>query len=84
MKLRGYQQAFGAADITGAEMNAAIKEWFDLYYRDKVTDGEDPCQRIACTVVTKLIRTIFAENCVAVVFLSAIILNLLIPKEHNT
>lgn len=30
-----------------------------------------------------LIRTIFAENCVAVVFLAAIILNLLIPKDHN-
>ena len=30
-----------------------------------------------------LVRTIFAENCVAVVFLSAIILNLLIPKEEK-
>ena len=28
-----------------------------------------------------LVRTIFAENCVAVVFLSAIILNLCMPKE---
>ena len=28
-----------------------------------------------------IIRTIFAENCVAVVFLSAIILNLVIPKD---
>ena len=28
-----------------------------------------------------LVRTIFAENCVAVVFLSAILLNLLMPKE---
>ena len=30
-----------------------------------------------------LVRTIFAENCVAVVFLSAIILNLLIPNEDK-
>ena len=29
-----------------------------------------------------IIRTIFAENCVAVVFLSAIILNLVMPKEE--
>ncbi len=29
-----------------------------------------------------LIRTIFAENCVAVVFLAAIILNLIIPKDE--
>ena len=30
-----------------------------------------------------LVRTIFAENCVAVVFLAAIILNLVMPKEGN-
>ena len=30
-----------------------------------------------------IIRTIFAENCVAVVFLAAIILNLVIPKDKN-
>jgi NCS2 family nucleobase:cation symporter-2 len=28
-----------------------------------------------------IVRTIFAENCVAVVFLSAILMNLLMPKE---
>ncbi len=61
MNLNDYQQAFGAADITGAAMTAAIREWFDLYYRDRVTNGEDPCQRIACTVVSKLVRTVFAE-----------------------
>ena len=31
-----------------------------------------------------MVRTIFAENCVAVVFLVAIILNLVMPKEENT
>lgn len=30
-----------------------------------------------------MIRTIFAENCVAVVFLAAIIMNLIMPKESN-
>ena len=30
-----------------------------------------------------MVRTIFAENCVAVVFLVAIILNLVMPKEEN-
>jgi len=30
-----------------------------------------------------IIRTIFAENCVAVVFLAALVLNLVIPKEKR-
>lgn len=34
-------------------------------------------------VFPDIIRTIFAENCVAVVFLTAIILNLVIPKEKE-
>lgn len=29
-------------------------------------------------------RTIFAENCVAVVFLAAIFMNLIMPKDSNT
>ena len=31
-----------------------------------------------------IIRTIFAENCVAVVFLAAIIMNLIMPKDQET
>lgn len=31
-----------------------------------------------------IVRTIFAENCVAVVFLAAIIMNLIMPKEEST
>lgn len=31
-----------------------------------------------------IIRTVFAENCVAVVFLTAVILNLVMPKEQNS
>lgn len=30
-----------------------------------------------------IVRTIFAENCVAVVFLSAVIMNLILPKEKK-
>lgn len=32
----------------------------------------------------EIIRTVFAENCVAVVFLTAIILNLILPKNMDT
>ena len=34
-------------------------------------------------IFPNIIRTIFAENCVAVVFLAAIILNLIMPKEQK-
>ena len=34
-------------------------------------------------IFPSLVRTIFAENCVAVVFLAAIVMNLIIPKEKN-
>ena len=61
MNITSYQAAFGAVDKTGSEMRKAVEEWFDLYYRNRVTDGEDPCQRIACTVVSKLVRAVFAE-----------------------
>lgn len=61
MNIASYQAAFGAADMTSSAMRAAIREWFELYYRDKPAGGEDPCQRIACTVVSKLVRTAFSE-----------------------
>ena len=34
------------------------------------------------TIFPDIIRTIFAENCVAVVFLAAVIMNLIMPKEE--
>ncbi|MBQ2650083.1 MAG: purine permease [Clostridia bacterium] len=34
-------------------------------------------------IFPSIVRTIFAENCVAVVFLAAIILNLVMPKDKN-
>ena len=61
MNILNCQEAFGTADMTSKAMQKAIEEWFDLYYRDTVTDGEDPCQRIAYTVISKLVRTAFAE-----------------------
>lgn len=36
------------------------------------------------SIFPDIIRTIFAENCVAVVFLTAIILNLVMPKDETT
>lgn len=35
------------------------------------------------SIFPKMIQTIFAENCVAVVFLLAVILNLILPKERK-
>lgn len=35
------------------------------------------------TIFPDIIRTIFAENCVAVVFLAAIIMNLIMPKDSE-
>ncbi len=61
MDILSCQEAFGAWDKTSRAMRDAISEWFTLYYRDQVTDGEDPCQRIAYTVVSKLVRAVFSE-----------------------
>lgn len=35
-------------------------------------------------IFPQIVQTIFAENCVAVVFLLAVILNLVLPKEENS
>lgn len=61
MDIFSCQEAFGTPDKTSAAMQAAIRQWFSLYYRSSVTDGEDPCQRIAYTVVSKLVRAVFSE-----------------------
>lgn len=57
----GYALAFKANDITTGEMKKAIKEWFELYYHNKPSKDEDPCQQIPHTIVRKLTKTIFAE-----------------------
>lgn len=35
-------------------------------------------------IFPKIVQTVFAENCVAVVFLLAVLLNLILPKEKST
>lgn len=56
-----YGEAFGAADITSPRMKKAIKEWVNLYYQNEADDKEDPCQRIAYTILQKLTRAVFSE-----------------------
>ena len=58
MSIYGYESAFGAWDQTSKAMRSAIEDWFSLYYGKAEADAE-PAQRIAYTVVTKLVRTIF-------------------------
>ena len=55
------EEAFKAKDCTTQPMQAAIKEWFALYYDRPATKDSDPCQRIAYTVVNKLTKTCFGE-----------------------
>ena len=61
MNIYKYESAFGAGDITTRPMRRAIGEWFDLYYYAAPDDNRDPCQRIAYTVVSKLVRSVFGE-----------------------
>lgn len=61
MRTFDYQQAFGAWDRTTEAMQNAIREWFSLYYRSRSDEKQDPCQRIAYTVVHKLVRAAFSE-----------------------
>ena len=56
-----YEAAFGAADVTTKAMKTAIDDWFSLYYGSAAGEDSDPCQRIGCTVVEKLVRAIFGE-----------------------
>lgn len=51
----GYQEAFGAEDISSPAMKRAILRWLQLYY-----GGDDPLQ-LGYTIVRKLTRAIFAE-----------------------
>ena len=56
MSIYGLQEAFGAQDKTTAAMKSALEQWVRLYYADSSDEGEDPCQRIAYTVVNKLVE----------------------------
>ncbi len=61
MNIYSYESAFGGADITSRPMRQAVEDWFSLYYRGAADKDADPCQRIAYTVVTKLVRSVFGE-----------------------
>ena len=61
MSIYNYEEAFGAADKTTPAMKKAIERWFALYYDDSTDESKDPGQRIAYTVVNKLVRTVFGE-----------------------
>jgi A118 family predicted phage portal protein len=53
--------AFRVNDITSALMRKAIDDWFELYYRQEVTEQADSCKQIPHTIVRKLTKTVFAE-----------------------
>lgn len=60
--IQHFSQAFpGTRDCTTAAMRSAIVDWFHLYYADLDIPEEDPCQRLAYTIVAKLYKACFAE-----------------------
>jgi len=60
-KIQNFEEAFNVKDITSQDMKDAITDWYWLYYNRVSTDTEDPCQRMAYTVVNKLTKTVFSE-----------------------
>ena len=61
MAIYNYEEAFGAWDQTSRSMRRAIGDWFSLYYGSGKGTDRDPCQRVAYTVVSKLVRAVFGE-----------------------
>ena len=53
--LRGYQEAFGAEDVTSLKMKQAIMGWFEAYY------DQQSYLQLPMTVVRKLTRAVLAE-----------------------
>lgn len=64
MGIYAYQEAFGASDKTTSAMRQALEKWFSLYYDSEITSLSDPSQRIAYTLVNKLMKTVFSEYAV--------------------
>ena len=60
MDIYSCQEAFGCKDRTSGAMQDAIAQWFELYYGTSA-EGRDSCQRIAYTVVNKLVKAVFGE-----------------------
>lgn len=61
MRIYDYEERFGASDKTTKAMKTAIEDWFDLYYQGEEAADRDPSQRIAYTVVNKLVKAMFGE-----------------------
>ena len=61
MSIYDYESAFGQADSTTKAMRKAIDRWFSLYYDRDASETGDPSQRVAYTVVNKIIKTVFGE-----------------------
>ncbi len=61
MKIYDYEAAFQAWDKTSPAMRRAIASWFQLYYGAEATEESDPSQRVAYTIVNKLVKTVFGE-----------------------
>lgn len=61
MGIYSYEEAFGSADLTTRAMRSAIAQWNRLYYGEGSQSAGDTCQRVAYTVVSKLVRTVFGE-----------------------
>ena len=57
---QAFGRAFGRADVTGPRMQAAIREWFDLYF-GRPFPGEDGADRLPVLIVGKLCRAVFAN-----------------------
>ena len=61
MSIYDYEEKFGSADKTTKAMKTAIGDWFSLYYGAEADKDQDPSQRIAYTVVNKLVKAMFSE-----------------------
>lgn len=61
LKTLEFAEAFHVKDITTAEMQKAIKDWYNLYYNKAIESNEDGCQRIPVAVVSKLQKAVFSE-----------------------
>ena len=60
-RIYNFEQAFRAKDITSPAMRLAIGDWYNLYYCDDKSAGEDTCQRLPVAVVNKLYKATFSE-----------------------
>ena len=57
------EQTAGLKDISTSAMQAAVREWFELFFMRETSKDkeEDPAQRIPYTIINKLTKACFAE-----------------------